>query len=273
MTAPTLFDELATVPDPRRRHGLRHPLSAVLGRAALAMLMGRTSLAGIARFGRQYGPSLAFALGFTRGKTPSLSTLSRTLAALDADTVETVLARWVAARLDPADAEYLSLDGKTLRGSRDGDVPGVHLVAAFAPHAQAVLAQIRVDAKTNEHKAALKLLVILPVTGTVVVGDALFRQRVVAAKVVDDGGDDLLVVKDNQEALKVDIRAAFAFEDAARGIAAATSPCGHPLATAAAGAGHDNGGQRARAGGSADGTDHVRPHARPSSRVGRSGRD
>ena len=225
------------------------------------MLVGRTSLAGIARFGRPYGSSLAFALGFTRGKTPSLSTLSRTLAALDADAVETVLARRVAARLDPADAEHVSLDGKTVRGSRDGDVPGVHPVAAFAPHARAVLAQIRVDAKTNEHEAALELLGILPVAGKVVIGDALFCQRELAAKIVADGGDYLLVVKDNREALTVDIRAGFAFEDAARSVAAATSPCGHPSATAA-GAGRDDGGQRARAGGGADAADHRDPDRR-----------
>ena len=51
-------------------------------------------------------------------------------------------------------------------------------------------------------------------------------------------------MKDNREALTVDIRAGFAFEDAARGLAAATSPCGHPLAAAAAAAGagcHDGG--------------------------------
>jgi hypothetical protein len=262
MPAPTLFDELATVPDPRGRHGQRHPLSAILGLVALAMLTGRTSLAGIARFGRQHGPTLAAALGFTREKTPSLSTLSRTLAALDADAVEAVLARWVAARLDPADAEHLSLDGKTLRGSRDGDVPGVHLVAAFAPHAQAVLAQIRVDATTNEHKAALELLGVLPVAGTVVVGDAMFCQRDLAAKVVGEGGDYVLVVKDNQEALKVDIQAGFAFEHAARGIAAATSPCGPTVAATAAGAGHDHGGQGARAGGGTDAPNHVHPHRR-----------
>ena len=262
MDAPTLFDELATVPDPRSRHGQRHPLSAILGMVALAMLMGRTSLAGIARFGRQHGSALAAALGFTRDNTPSLSTLSRTLAALDAGALETVLARWIAARLDPADAEHLSLDGKTLRGSRDGEVPGVHLVAAFAPHARAVLAQIRVDAKTNEHKAALELLGILPVAGKVVIGDAMFCQRDLAAKVVDSGGDYLLVVKDNQEALTVDIQAAFAFEDAARSIAAATSPCGRPSATAAAGASHDDGGQRARAGGGADAADHHARHRR-----------
>ena len=88
----------------------------------------------------------------------------------------------------------------------------------------------------------------------------MFCQRDLAAKVVADGGDYLLVVKDNQEALKVDIRAGFAFEDAARGLAAATSPCGQPSATPAAGAGRDDGGQRARAGGGADAADHLGPH-------------
>ena len=262
MDAPTLFDESATVPDPRSRHGQRHPLSAILGLVALAMLVGRTSLAGIARFGRQYGPSPASALGVTRGKTPSCSALSRTLAALDADAVEAALARWVAARLDPADAAHVSPDGKTRCGSRDGDVPGVHLVAAFAPHARAVLARIRVDAETNEHKAALELLGILPAAGKVAVGDAMFCRRDVAEKVVGEGGDYLLVVKDNRGALEVDIRAAFAFEDAARGIAAATSPYGHPVATAAAGAGDDDGGQRARAGGGEDPADHDAAHGR-----------
>ena len=130
-TAPTPFDESATAPDPR---GRRHPLSAILGVAALAMLVGRRSLAGIARFGRQYGPSPAFALGVTRGKTPSCSALSRTLAALDAAALEGVLARWVAARIDPADAEHLSRDGKTRRGPAFGTDPEfLDAVAGKAP--------------------------------------------------------------------------------------------------------------------------------------------
>jgi len=230
MSSPTLFDCLATIPDARSRHGIRHPLSALLGVVALAVLMGRTSLAGIARFGRQFGPKLAFALGFRRGLTPSTSTLSRTLAALDPVAVEDALARWVKARLPPTDWEHLSLDGKTLCGSRDGEVPAVHLLAAYAPHAQAVLAQVRVDAATNEHKAALQLLGVLPLAGRVVVGDAAFCQRDLAERVVQSGGDYVLIVKGNQEGLRVDVEGGFAFEDAARGIAVATSPCGRSSA-------------------------------------------
>jgi len=224
MNPVTLYDALATLPDPRSRHGRVHPLPAVLGLVALAMLMGRKSLIGIARFGRQYGAPLAQALGFRRGKTPAVSTLSRTLRRFDAEQLEATLSRWIRGRVDPAAFEQISIDGKTLRGSRDGDVPGHHLVAAYAPAVEAVLAQVRVDAKTNEHKAALELLGILPLAGKVVVGDAMFCQRDVAERVVDSGGDYVLTVKDNQPGLAADIQAGFAFEDAARSLAAATSP-------------------------------------------------
>jgi len=242
MTALTLTDVLADLPDPRSRHGRFHPLPAVLGLVVLGLLMGKKSLAAIARLGRHYGPPLAHALGFRRGKTPAKSTLSEILRAVGAPAVEAALSRWVCSRL-PADATHLSLDGKTLRGSRDGAVPGQHLLAAYAPQAEAVLAQLRVDAKTNEHKAALELLGILPVAGKVVVGDAIFCQRDLAAEVVGAGGDYVFVVKDNQPGLAADVAAGFGFEEAARSIAAAFSP---RRAAATAGAGRHDRGQGAR---------------------------
>jgi len=231
MAERSLMEFLEQVPDPRSPKGQVHPHSAVLGLVVLAMLLGRTSLKGIARFGRQYGFELAWALGFRRGKTPSVSTLSRTLRRFDADRLEQSLAAWIQQRIGAEEFTHVSLDGKTLRGSRDGEVPGVHLVAAYAPKVQAVLAQIRVDAKTNEHKAALQLLGILPLAGKVIVGDAMFCQRDVAEKIVDSGGDYLLFVKENQPSLLTDIQAGFAFADQARRLAAgppgraATSPC------------------------------------------------
>jgi hypothetical protein len=129
MSASSLVDVLQEIPDPRGLRGRVHPLPAVLGLVTLGLLMGRKSLASIARFGRQFGTPLAHALGFRRGKTPSLSTLSRTLRVLDAVAVEAALARWVQARVGTG-GELISLDGKTLKGSRDGGLPGQHLVAA-----------------------------------------------------------------------------------------------------------------------------------------------
>ena len=256
MSTLTLAEVLAELPDPRSRHGRFHPLPAVMNLVVLGLLMGRKSLSAIARLGRTYGTPLAQALGFRRGKTPAKSTLSEILRAVDASALENALSRWVRSRL-PADVAQLSLDGKTLKGSRDGELPGQHLVAAYAPQVQAVLMQMRVDAKTNEHKAALQLLGLLPLAGTVVVGDALFCQRDLAGQVVEQDGDYVFVVKDNQPGLAVDVAAGFGFEETTRSIAAAFSP----RSSAAAGAGGDDGEQGTRPLGEADAADDRGPDA------------
>ncbi len=228
MATLSLLQALADVPDPRSRHGRRHPLVAVLSLVVLAMLRGNKGLTAIAQFGRDHGTALAHALGFRRGKTPAPSCLSDLLSRLDVTAFEAALSRWIAARLPPPAADgpkqSVSLDGKTLRGSRDGVVPGQHLVSAYAHAHAAVLAQIKVDAKTNEHKAALELLGILPVRGQIILGDALFCQRDLCAQIIERGGDYLFTVKGNQLGLERDIAAGFGFEAGARQTAAAFSP-------------------------------------------------
>ena len=227
--APSLFDRFATVPDPRSRQGLRYPLPAVLGLATVAMLAGMTSLEAIAQFGRLHGPRLAHLLGFKSGKTPSKATLSRTFRALGAAAVEAMLADWVRDRCPPEAWRHLTLDGKALRGSRDGEVPGVHLLTAYAPEVAAVIAQVRVDGKTNEHKSALQLLGVLPLHGKVVTADAMFTHRDFCESVRGGGGDYLLPVKDNQPQLRADLEAAFAVPTALSPPAAAPARPGHRL--------------------------------------------
>ncbi len=206
MAGPSLMELLATIPDPRKPRGRIHPLPAVLSLTVVALLAGMKSLEAIAQFGREQGLGLAHALGFRRKKTPAKSTLSEIFRALDRDAFEAVLRTWIQSR--QADGEAIALDGKTLKGSRDGEVPGVHLLSAFVPASAAVLGQLRVEATTNEHKAALRLLDVLPVAGKVVSGDAMFTHRDVAQGVRDGGGDYLLFVKDNQPELKAQIESA-----------------------------------------------------------------
>jgi predicted transposase YbfD/YdcC len=90
-----------------------------------------------------------------------------------------------------------------------------HLVSAYYAEAEAVLAQIKVDAKTNEHKAALQLLGILPVQGNIFTGDAMFCQRDVCAAIINSGGDYVFTAKDNQPSLVIDIGAGLAHQEQA----------------------------------------------------------
>jgi hypothetical protein len=128
---------------------------------------------------------------------------------IDPQVFEELIQQWIAARLGSRRFEHIAIDGKTLRGSRDGELPAVHLLAAYASEVQAPLAQLRVDSKTNEHKAALELLGVIPLEGKLVTADAMFTHRDVCAQICQRGGDYLLPVKENQPILLKNIREVF----------------------------------------------------------------
>lgn len=208
-TSISLFDCFSSVPDPRAASGKRHPLCAILTLCSVAMLCGCRSLFAIAQFGRDRGKHFACALGFTRDTTPCCTSLHYLFVKLDHAAFEDALSRWTTAAADLHGWTTLSLDGKTLRGSTDVQLPGVHLLAAYAHEAGIVLRQLPVDAKTNEHKAALEMLDLIPVEGKLITGDAMFCQRDLSRKIRAKKGDYLWPVKDNQPDLKAAIEDSF----------------------------------------------------------------
>ncbi len=217
----SLYEAFGHVPDPRDRSGRRHPLQAILALTSVAMLSGARSLYAIAQFGRDRGRHFAGALGFTRHTTPCCTTLHNLFVAMDEGAFEEALARWTAAAAEAHGWTTVSLDGKTLRGSTDVQLPGVHLLAAYAHEAGIVLRQLPVDAKTNEHKAALELLDLIPVKGKLITGDAMFCQRDLSRKIRAKQGDYLWPVKDNQPDLLAAIGDAFDDADTSPSAAAA----------------------------------------------------
>ena len=179
----SLYEVFGEVPDPRKAGGRRHPLPAVLTLTAVAMLSGARSLYAIAQFGRDRGAEFARVLGFTREATPCCSTLHYLFKALSRRAFERAIRRWIRRQVDQEAWEALSIDGKTLRGTQGHELAGVHLLAAYAHEAGAVLDQVPVDAKTNEHKTALKLLNLIPLEGKLVMGDAMFCPRDLSRKI------------------------------------------------------------------------------------------
>jgi hypothetical protein len=212
----SLYEVFTEIPDPRCRRGKVYPLAAVLTLASAAMLCGARSLAAIAEWGLNYN-HLAPALGFRRRtkdrrryRTPCISELHTLLAALPVERFEAALTRWILAQgVTDLERRVVAIDGKSLRGSQGHQLPGVHLLAAYCRDVEAVIAQLAVPGKTNEHKAALRLLKLIPLEGALITGDAAFTQRDLRAAVVDGRGDYFLTVKDNQPTLEADIRAAF----------------------------------------------------------------
>jgi hypothetical protein len=212
----SLAAALAEVPDPRRPYGWRSdypplPLVALLQLSVAAILCGARSLYAIAQWGRERqedDPALLEQLGVPPGRSPCVATLHRVFKGLDVAAFEQALSRWLAQTgIPPSDA--LALDGKTLRGIHGEDIPGVHLVAAYAHDAQTVLTQLQTAGKGQELAAAEELLSQLSLAGRLVTGDALLTQRSVSERIVTRGGDYVLPVKDNQPSLCAELESAF----------------------------------------------------------------
>jgi hypothetical protein len=212
----SLAAALATVPDPRQPYGWRRglapiPLVALLQLTVAATLCGARSLYAIAQWGeerRQDDPALLEALGVPPGRRPCVATLHRVFKRLDVTAFEAALGAWLQ-QTGVAPTDPIAVDGKTLRGIHGEQIPGVHLVGAYAHEAGTILAQLRTAGKGQELAAAKALLADLPLRGRLVTTDALLTQREVAQQVVDGGGDYLLPVKDNQPTLHADLEAAF----------------------------------------------------------------
>ena len=207
----SLLAFLADVPDPRGRPGRRFPLAAMLAQACCAILCGCRGYAAVAQWGRDQPIELMHRLGYRR-RPPAYGTFQGLFARLDAAAFEAAVSRWVAHLLPAAGPDELhavAIDGKSARGSGTGDLPAVHLLSALDQRTGCVLAQARVPAETNEHKAALALLESMVLRGRVITGDAAFCQRDLCRQVVEGGGHYLIKVDENQPSLLADIKSAF----------------------------------------------------------------
>jgi predicted transposase YbfD/YdcC len=181
---PHLLAYLARVPDPRSARGRRHPLLAILGLAAAAVLAGARSIAAIAEWAADAPQPVRAALGARQHApghfaVPAEATIRRTLARLDPDTVAGVIGAWLADRQHQGRAvnrrRAVAVDGKTLRGAHPAGADGrpPHLLAAMDHTSRQVLAQRQVAGAPEEVPAFAPLLGPLDLTGVVVTADAL----------------------------------------------------------------------------------------------------
>ncbi len=135
----SLLEALARVPDPRSGHGKRHPLGATLGLAVCAMLCGARSLYAISQWGRDQGRSVSRGWALP-GSVLRVSTLHQVFSRLDRDAFEKALGKWLQER-GLQDGEAVAIDGKRWRGLHGRQLPGVHLVAAYAQQSGIVVGQ------------------------------------------------------------------------------------------------------------------------------------
>lgn len=134
-------------------------------------------------------------------------------AVLSAESLERALSQWIEQGLTLSvddELQAVAKDGKTLCGTLTPFQKSIHLLSALAQKTGCVLSQRAVDGETNENKEAMRLLKGMVLQGRVITGDAMFRQRDLCEKIIQDEGHYVYVVKENQPTRLQNITSTFA---------------------------------------------------------------
>jgi len=227
-SAGDLLTALRAVPDPRPGGARRHPTVYVLAVLVVSFACaGFESFAAAAQWAAGADQELLLSLGGVpdpltgQVHPPSEATIRRVTCGIDTAAFEAVVAAWTAGQLDPPDPldpvagrHAVAIDGKTVRGARDGDRRAPHLLAACTHPADrvpaVVLAQRQIPGKTNEIPMVPALIQDLRVAGhdpatMVFTLDALHTQHRTATLLDDAGAGYMLTVKGNQPGLRTAI--------------------------------------------------------------------
>lgn len=199
------------VKDPRIDRTKRHRLLDILIIAICGVICGADSWVDIELFGKTKIEWLKTFLKLPNG-IPSHDTFGRVFAALNPQEFESSFMEWVQAINQLTQGQVIAIDGKQLRGSHDSGTGknAIYMVSAWATENQLVLGQRKVDDKSNEITAIPKLLKLLEVKGCIVMVDAIGTQAKIAKMIIEQGGDYVLAVKENQGHLYEDIHDLFA---------------------------------------------------------------
>lgn len=202
LSIPNYFRKLK---DPRRAHRRLHLLQDIIVIALCAVIAGAQDWQEIETFGRKRRDWLKRFLKLSNG-TPAHDTFERVFDRLKPQAFQACFRKWVQAVQETLQIKHVAIDGKTLRGSGSAKLGQLHLVSAWATAQRLSLGQVAVDDKSNEITAIPALLELLDLNGALVTIDAMGCQKAIAQKILDQGGDYILTVKDNQEHLLADIQ-------------------------------------------------------------------
>lgn len=189
------------VEDPRSIRNQRHNFITLIGTTFLSALSGIDSFSGIQDFVEAHFEELHQFFDFPNG-VPSHDTYQRLWDSISppqfleafhdfTDTLKNVV------------SELINIDGKTIRNS--GQDKALHIVSAWCQANQLVLAQEKIDAKSNEITAIPRLLRLLDLKNHIVTIDAMGAQRDICKQVVEQEGDYVISLKGNQGTLHKDI--------------------------------------------------------------------
>ena len=193
----SLLDHFSDLPDPRVDRTKLHLLIDIVTIALCAVICGAETYEEMETFGESKHEWLATFLELPNG-IPSHDTFRRVLMRLNPQEFESRFLTWVSCVADLTQGEIVSIDGKTLRGSRSKSNSTIHMVSAWAAANRLVLGQVKTEDHSNEITAIPELLSVLMLKGCIVTIDAMGCQTEIARQIHEQDADYVLTLKANQ---------------------------------------------------------------------------
>ena len=136
---------------PRINRTKKHKLMDIVIIAVCGVICGANTWVDIENFGNAKREWLEKYLELLNG-IPSHGTFGRVFARIDAEQFQTCFMKRMKAVIQKTNGEVLAIDGKKLRRSHDKTIGknAIHMVSAWATENRLVLAQSKVDEKSNE---------------------------------------------------------------------------------------------------------------------------
>lgn len=205
----SLYNRFEQISDPRKPQGKRYRLIDLLVLIFLAKLSGQDKPLEIADWAKNHADELMKILKLKRNWMPHHNTYRRVFQ--DVISEAEFKAMMESYHQQEESGEVLGMDGKALRGTRiPGQERSDYVLSIYDGQNQRVLAQETIEEKENEIVAAPKVLERVKLAGKIVTADAMHTQRAISAYIVEQNGDYLWPVKENQERLYQDIHHLFA---------------------------------------------------------------
>jgi predicted transposase YbfD/YdcC len=134
---------------------------------------------------------------------PSPDTFRRVFERIHPQQLEHCFETWVRLLVNQLGIQVIAIDGKGVNGSYDraSGKKALHFVSAWATDHRLVLAQVKVQDKSNEITAIPALLELLDIAGCIVTLDAMGTQKTIAAQIQAAQADYILSLKANHPTL------------------------------------------------------------------------
>ncbi len=203
----SISDFFSEIKDPRTGNRKIYPLEEVLLVALCSIISGGEGFEDMVEFSENKLDFLGQFYPFKEG-VPSYHTFRRVFMMLDPEPFKACFVEWVKS-LQERKCKNIAIDGKLARRTASKNQPALYLVNAWASDQGLVLAQQRVEDKSNEIKAIPKLLEILDVKDCVVSIDAMGCQKSIAQQIIDKEGDYVFGLKGNHKTLSKEVKEVF----------------------------------------------------------------